>query len=228
MIILKDLQKVYCGGKVPFEALKCINLHVNAKDFVTIIGRSGSGKSTLLNIIGLLDTFDKGQYFFEGRNMRELSMQQLGQIRAKEIGFVFQSFNLLKHLSAIENVELPLGYAGKPRKERKEIAAEMLELVGLGDKRYNRPGELSGGQQQRVAIARALVHSPRLILADEPTGNLDLATAKQIMKLLIDLNVKKGLTVLLVTHDVEMVSRANRILKISDGLLFEDQQLASF
>lgn len=221
MISLRDVSKTYRGKGVPFTALKGINLTVEKGEFLTIIGPSGAGKSTLLNVIGLLDSFDEGSYRLDGREIACLRNKELAQIRLTRFGFVFQSFYLINHLSAIENVEVPLGYSGVPTGARRRRSAEALEQVGLGDRLHNLPSQLSGGEQQRVAIARALVNSPDIIFADEPTGNLDSETSEKIIELFYQLN-SNGITVAMVTHSPTLIQRATRIVKIRDGKIEGD------
>jgi putative ABC transport system ATP-binding protein len=216
MIEMKDIKKVYKMGKVSLEALKEISLNIEAGEFVSIMGPSGSGKSTLMNIIGCLDTPTDGSYFFETRNVAGLSFDQLSTIRNQKIGFVFQNFNLLPYATAYENIELPMLFNGKPGKKRRQRVLELLEMVGLVDWQHHRPTELSGGQQQRVAIARALANDPLLILADEPTGNIDTKTGMEIMDLFVELQ-KQGRTILLVTHDTVIAAYSQRTIHLLDG-----------
>lgn len=216
MIELKRITKIYTTGATSFTALQNIEISIAKGEFVTVVGASGSGKSTLLHIIGLLSHFDAGTYLYQGQNISSLKPQELSDLRLEQLGFVFQNFLLLNHLTALENVELPLGYLGISPLKRKEKAQQMLDLVGLKNKLKNKPGELSGGEQQRVAIARALVNSPELILADEPTGNLDSQTSRMIMDLFYKLN-KLGHTIILVTHEQEFMDKATRVVQISDG-----------
>ncbi len=214
VIELKSITKVYLTGKVEFSALKSINLTVKRGDFTAIMGHSGSGKSTCMNIIGCLDRPTSGEYLFEGENVSKLSDSQLAEVRNKKIGFVFQSFNLLARTSAVQNVELPLVYSGA--KNRKQKAEAALVSVGLAEKFANKPNELSGGQQQRVAIARALVNDPPLILADEPTGNLDSKSGEEIMKIFKALN-DKGKTIVLITHEPDIAAFAKKRIYFKDG-----------
>jgi putative ABC transport system ATP-binding protein len=206
---------------VQVHALRGIDLVVNEADFLAIMGPSGSGKSTLMNILGCLDIPDEGSYRLNGKDVTHMDSDELAILRNREIGFVFQSFNLLSRTSAIENVETPLIYAGVNKKERRERSAALLQRMGLGDRLYHLPNQLSGGQQQRVAIARALVTSPTLLLADEPTGNMDTATSQEIMDILCRLNQEEGLTILLITHEAEIAVRAKRSLILRDGRLEE-------
>jgi putative ABC transport system ATP-binding protein len=216
MIEMKDIKKVYKMGKVSLEALKGISLKVETGEFVSIMGPSGSGKSTLMNIIGCLDTPTDGSYFFEERNVAGLSFDQLSTIRNQKIGFVFQNFNLLPYATAYENIELPMLFNGKPGKKRRQRVLELLEMIGLVDWQHHRPTELSGGQQQRIAIARALANDPLLILADEPTGNIDTKTGVEIMGLFVELQ-KQGRTILLVTHDTNIAAYSQRTINLLDG-----------
>lgn len=216
MIEMKKITKVYKMGEVSLEALKGISLNVEAGEFVSIMGPSGSGKSTLMNIIGCLDTPTGGSYFFEERNVAGLSFDQLSTIRNQKIGFVFQNFNLLPYATTYENVELPMLFNGKPGKKRRQRVLELLETVGLVDWQHHRPTELSGGQQQRVAIARALANDPSLILADEPTGNIDSKTGIEIMDLFAELQ-EQGRTILIVTHDTDIAAYSQRTINLLDG-----------
>ena len=222
MIELRDVSKVYQIGEERVRALDHASLHVYPKEFVSIIGPSGSGKSTLMNIIGCLDTADAGEYLLDGTPIEAYSENELAQVRNKKIGFVFQSFNLIAKLSAEENVELPLIYQGVKASERRERVKEALARVGLEKRAKHLPTELSGGQQQRVAIARALVTRPSLILADEPTGNLDSHTSREIMDILHELH-EQGNTVVLITHDNDIARQAPRSLHILDGRVTEVQ-----
>lgn len=213
---LSHVNKIYKSGELSFQALKNINFDVRKGEFVAIIGASGSGKSTLMNIIGLLDHPTSGKYELDGSDSSHLNENSLAQIRNKKIGFVFQSFNLLSRTSALDNVALPLIYAGVPELERKIRAKEALEQVGLGDKLESHPNQLSGGQQQRVAIARALVTNPEIILADEPTGNLDSKSGIEIMKIFHKLNLE-GKTIIMITHEEDIAKNAKRKIRIKDG-----------
>ncbi len=221
MIKIKSLSKEYIMGDNKLLALNEVNISINAGEFVSIMGSSGSGKSTLMNIIGCLDVPTNGDYFFRENNISSYSSNQLAELRNKDIGFIFQNFNLLPRLNALENVILPLLYSGKSFKERNTLALDALENVGLGDRIYHRPNQLSGGQQQRVSIARAIAGSPKLILADEPTGALDSVTGIEIMKILNDLNLKK-ITIVLVTHEDDIANYGSRIIKMKDGKIIED------
>jgi putative ABC transport system ATP-binding protein len=216
VIEAKDLKKVYKMGEVEVHALRGLSVQIAASEVVSIMGPSGSGKSTLMNIIGCLDRPTSGEYFLDGERVSEMTDDQLASIRNRKVGFVFQSFNLLSRVSALSNVELPIRYSGVSR-GRKDRARAALEAVGLGDRLHHRPNELSGGQQQRVAIARALVNEPAIILADEPTGNLDSASGDEIMHLLLSLNRERGTTLIIVTHDPEVASQTQRSIRIRDG-----------
>ncbi|MCX7970466.1 MAG: ABC transporter ATP-binding protein [Negativicutes bacterium] len=213
--------KYYRMGEGVVRALDGISLTVQAGEYVAIVGQSGSGKSTLMNILGCLDRPDCGQYYMNGREVAEFTPRQLAKIRNRYIGFVFQNFNLLPFMSAAENVALPLVYAGLGRRERERRAAAVLERVGMADRMEHRPGQLSGGQCQRVAIARALVADPALILADEPTGNLDSASGQTIMEIMAELH-REGRTILLITHEPELAGKTRRRVRIADGRLVED------
>jgi putative ABC transport system ATP-binding protein len=222
LIDISDVKKVYEMGALQVNALDGVSLLVGKGEYVSIMGPSGSGKSTLMNIVGCLDTPTSGSYKLRGTEIRERDDDELARIRNQEVGFIFQTFNLLPRADALHNVELPLIYAGKPSKERRERARAMLEMVGLGDRTHHRPNELSGGQRQRVAIARALVNGPSLVLADEPTGNLDSKTGLEIMSLLDDIHAR-GNTVILVTHEEEVAARSDRIIRLRDGRIESDK-----
>lgn len=217
MIILRNLTKVYPTGKGEVKALDAVNLTVEAGDFLSIMGPSGSGKSTLMNILGCLDVPTSGTYLLHGDNISGLAPEALSAIRNRNIGFVFQGYNLLQKMDARENVELPLVYARVASSEARRAAIEALELVGLSDRAHHLPTQLSGGEQQRVAIARALVNEPEIILADEPTGNLDTNTGSEIMALFRKMNEKRGLTVIIVTHDHEIAAYTRRRIVLRDG-----------
>lgn len=222
LIQLKNIHKSYPLDGFNLEILKGINLEIAAGEFVAIMGPSGSGKSTLMNILGCLDTPTSGKYILDGENIEHLSGDQLAEIRNRKIGFVFQGFNLLSRTSAIENVELPMVYAGVPDKDREERAAKALDSVGLHERMHHQPNQLSGGQQQRVAIARAIVNEAPIIFADEPTGNLDTKMSVEIMDLFTKLNENLHRTIILVTHEEDIALFAKRIIKIVDGEIHSD------
>jgi putative ABC transport system ATP-binding protein len=221
LIEIRDLRKVYPMGGEEVRALDGVDLDLERGEYVAVMGASGSGKSTLMNLLGCLDTPTSGHYRLNGTPVEELDDEALAAIRNQEIGFVFQTFNLLPRTSALENVELPLVYAGMPRRERRERARTALEQVGLGDRVDHRPNELSGGQRQRVAIARALVNAPSILLADEPTGNLDSATSSEIMDLFDELSAA-GNTIILVTHEADIAARCGRQVVLRDGKVLSD------
>lgn len=221
LIIIKDIGRKYVIGSETIHALKSVSLEIQKGEFVALMGPSGSGKSTLMNILGCLDTPTKGVYILNGIHVSEMSDNELAEVRNKEIGFVFQTFNLLPRSSSLDNVALPLVYAGISRTEREDRAKKTLENVGLGNRIDHKPNELSGGQRQRVAVARALVNNPSIILADEPTGNLDTKTSIEIMGLLEDIH-SKGNTIILVTHEEDIAQHAHRIVRMRDGLIEKD------
>ena len=225
MIEIRNLRKVYHMGDTPVEALKGVSLKIEDGDFVAIMGPSGSGKSTLAQILGLLDTPSSGSYLLHGREVASLAEDELSQLRRDEIGFIFQQFHLIPRMNALENVALPLQYSQKSSQEKSP--EKLLNDVGLGRRQYHRPSEMSGGQQQRVAIARALINEPRVILADEPTGNLDSQSEREIMRLLQDLN-KKGMTIIIVTHEEEIGQQASRLIRMRDGLILSDERNRPF
>lgn len=224
IIEIQDLTKTYRLGSVDVHALRGLNMSVRENEYVAIMGPSGSGKSTLMNIIGCLDTPSTGFYRFSGDDVSGMNDDQMAAIRNRRIGFVFQTFNLLARASALHNVELPLIYSGVPSSDRKRMASEMLDRVGLGDRMHHKPNELSGGQRQRVAIARALINNPSIILADEPTGNLDSKTGEEIMKILDQLH-EQGNTIILVTHEEHIAAFAQRAVRLHDGLIASDERL---
>ena len=219
LIELKGVTKVYGTGSASMQALRGIDLHIGRGEFVAVMGPSGSGKSTCMNILGCLDTPSGGAYLFEGVNVGNLSRDQRALLRRHYLGFVFQGFNILNRTSALENVELPLVYRGMAAHERRESALRALEAVGLKGWKTHTPGELSGGQQQRVAIARAIVTDPKVLLADEPTGNLDSARSREVMEMLTAFNREYGITIVLVTHDADMAAYAKRIIRFLDGVI---------
>ncbi len=222
IIALRNVTKVYGQGQTAFQALKGIDLAIEAGDFVAVMGPSGSGKSTVMNILGCLDTPSAGEYLFRGAHVEQLTRDQRARLRRRWLGFVFQGFNLLARTSAQENVELPLLYRGLPHAERAVGAKRALALVGLDGWEDHTPAELSGGQQQRVAIARAIVTEPQVLLADEPTGNLDSQRSREIMELLVRLNEERGITVVMVTHEPDMAAYAKRIVRCVDGRIASD------
>lgn len=229
LVEVKDICKIYNPGENEVRALDHVSVSIQEKEFVAIIGHSGSGKSTLMNMLGCLDVPTSGSYFLHGKDVSRMSDDELSDVRNREIGFIFQGFNLIANLTALENVELPLIYRGVGKKERRELAEAALEKVGLGQRMSHKPSEMSGGQQQRVAIARAIAQAPPVILADEPTGNLDSGSTKEIMSILKQLH-REGRTVILITHDNDIAAQARRVIRIKDGKIeadFEQQQGAS-
>ena len=219
-----DLAREYVMGVEVVRALRGVDLEIRRSEYVAIMGPSGSGKSTLMNLIGCLDTPTRGQYWLNGVEVSKMSDDELARIRNKEIGFVFQTFNLLPRATSLHNVELPLIYGGVSAKDRRDRAAAALESVGLGDRMLHKPSELSGGQRQRVAIARALVTEPSIILADEPTGNLDSMTSEDIMKVFADVNERRGQTIVMVTHEHDIAAHARRVVMLHDGKISSDRQ----
>lgn len=226
VIELSDITKTYSNGKVVVRALRGVNLEIAEGEFIAVMGSSGSGKSTLMNILGCLDVQTGGRYLLDGIDINGLGTDEKAEIRSSKIGFVFQSFNLLARTTAIENVELPLVYMNVQGAERKKLAGEALGLVGLAEREDHLPNQLSGGQQQRVAIARAVVNDPRIILADEPTGNLDTATSYEIMGLFRDLN-DRGKTIVMITHEEDIAAHCKRIISVKDGEITEDRPNAA-
>jgi putative ABC transport system ATP-binding protein len=224
MIEIENVTKVYQMGEIEVHALRGVSLQIEKGDFLTIMGPSGSGKSTLMNVLGCLDSPTEGSYHLHGQDVSRLSDAQLAHIRNKEIGFVFQQFNLLPRTTALRQVELPLIYAGLGARERRERARAALEAVGLGDRMDHRPDELSGGQQQRVAAARALVTEPSIIMADEPTGNLDTKSGEEVLRVFQKLN-EQGITIIFVTHDPEIAEYSRRTIQLRDGLIERDEGL---
>jgi putative ABC transport system ATP-binding protein len=221
IIVMRNIRRDYILGAETVRALRGVDLTIQRNEFVAVMGPSGSGKSTLMNIIGCLDTPTEGEYWLNGYRVSDLSDNALARIRNKEIGFVFQMFNLLPRQTALQNVELPMVYAGMPARQRRRAAEETLARVGLGDRIHHRPNELSGGQRQRVAIARALVNNPSILLADEPTGNLDSKTAAEIMELFEQLH-REGQTIVLVTHEHDIAAHARREVHLKDGMVESD------
>ncbi len=221
MIKIEHLTKTYKTGDIQLTALKGVSLHVKSGEYVSIMGPSGCGKSTMMNVLGCLDKMSSGQYILNGQDISQLPDNELATIRNKELGFVFQSFNLLPRMTILENVELPMVYAGVPHKERRAKALEALRRVDLSDRIHHRPNEISGGQKQRVAIARAIVNRPSVILADEPTGNLDTKVTEEIMRIIQELN-DEGTTILMVTHEHDVAQHSKRIIRMRDGSILDD------
>lgn len=222
LIQLENIQKSYFIGNTPIPVLHGVDLKIEQGEFVAIMGHSGSGKSTLMNILGCLDTATKGNYYLNGENVSQLPPNQVANLRNQLIGFVFQGFNLLKRMTALENVSLPMLYAGVPKAEQKKRALEVLKQMGLEKHANSLPNQMSGGQQQRIAIARALTNNPPLILADEPTGNLDTKTSDDIMALFTELNKNQGITIILVTHEPDIARYAQRMIRVMDGRVTYD------
>ncbi len=227
LIEVRDLAKIYQVGTQEVHALRSVDLDINKNEYVALMGPSGSGKSTLMNILGCLDTPSRGMYKLNSQDVSQMVDDQLAEVRNREIGFVFQTFNLLPRYSALENVALPLIYKGVGKTDRLERAKEVLDQVGLGSRMDHKPNELSGGQRQRVAVARALVNKPSIILADEPTGNLDTKTSYEIMALFDDIHAL-GNTIILVTHEEDIAERAKRIVRMRDGVVESDQSVEAF
>ena len=221
LIHIENMKKIYNPGENEVRALDGIDLDIEKGDLVAIVGHSGSGKSTLMNMLGCLDTPTSGKYVLDGQDVASMTDNQLADVRNKEIGFIFQGFNLISNLDAVGNVELPLVYRGVSKNERKQLAMEALKSVGLEDRTKHKPNEMSGGQQQRVAVARAVAAKPPIILADEPTGNLDTKSTQEIMEILKELH-RSGRTVIIITHDEEIASQAHRVIRILDGRIEED------
>lgn len=224
LVMLKDIRKSFKLDEEELEILHGINLHVDKGEFLAMMGPSGSGKSTTMNVLGCLDKPNSGEYWLDGQNTSSLDSDALATIRNQKIGFVFQGFNLLPKTSALENVELPLLYAGIPQNERRKRAIEALELMGLSERLYHEPAQLSGGQQQRVAIARGIVNKAPILMADEPTGNLDSKTSDEIMGLFIKLNREMDITIIMVTHELDVAAYANRIVHFKDGRIINDER----
>ncbi len=225
LIQLENVKKIYRVGETQVNALRDLSYNINKGDFVAIMGPSGSGKSTLMNIVGCLDKPTEGKYFLEGEEVSTLDKNTLARIRNKKIGFVFQTFNLLSRTTALENTELPLLYSSMSKKKMRELASKSLSIVGLEGREFHRTNQLSGGEQQRVAIARALVNNPSLILADEPTGNLDTKTGKEIMDIFKRLNQEKNITIILVTHEAELAQIARRRMHLRDGQIIKEENI---